>query len=129
MDARRAVAVAAGAVLGASLRWAATRMAGPDGLDLVLLGVNVAGCLLLGTVSRLPPHRSSPGTQPFLEAGLSGSLTTWSSLALRTAEELRDGAWLAGGAWLVLNLAVGLAAAWVGRWLGHTRWHGRTMST
>lgn len=129
MDARRSLAIGLGAMVGAVLRWSVTRLLGPDALDAALLVVNVAGCAALGYLTALvrrpagvapaPTRRTTPGrtTEAFLGAGLCGSLTTWSSLALTTAEHLRDGAWATGGSWLAVNLVVGLAAAVAGRHL------------
>ena len=122
MDIRRAVAVGIGAMAGASIRWAATRTFGDESLNAVLLGVNVAGCLLLGLVSELPPPDLDSRTRALLGAGLCGTLTTWSGLAVQTATGLRAGTWLAASTWLCANIAVGLTAAVAGRHLGRRRW-------
>lgn len=121
MDLRRIVAVAAGAMVGATLRWGVVRLLGADGLDAALLTVNVAGCLFLGFVAELPRREASQNAEAFLGAGLCGSLTTWSSLALDTASDLRDGAWLQGSSWLALNLVLGVTSAVTGRSLGRRR--------
>lgn len=122
MDARRAAAVALGAVVGASLRWAVIRLLGPSALDPALLLVNVAGCLALGVVSQLPPRDMTTTSKAFLGAGLCGSLTTWSSLALQAAADVRSGAWLEAASWLTVSLVVGLSAAAIGQHVGRRRW-------
>lgn len=122
MDLRRAVAVALGAMAGAGIRWAAIRAFGADSIDAVLLGVNVAGCFALGIIAELPPPELDTRTKALLGAGLCGSLTTWSSLAVETAAGLRAGEWLAAPVWMALNLSVGITAAVLGRELGRRRW-------
>lgn len=119
-DPRQAAVVSLGAVVGAVIRWAAIRLFGDSAIDEVLLAVNVAGCLLLGLVSQLPP-RLGP-VRHLLGAGLAGTLTTWSSLALQSATDIRAGAWLAAAAWLAANLLIGVGAALAGRSLGVQRW-------
>ena len=121
MDLRRTLAIATGAMVGAALRWGITRLLGADGLDAALLGVNVAGCLVLGFVAEFPRRTFTRDHRAFLGAGLCGSLTTWSTLALETASDLRDGAYLDASSWLVLNLVVGVTAAVAGRALGRGR--------
>jgi CrcB protein len=118
MDPRRAVAVAIGAMVGAGIRWAALRVFGAGAVDAVLLSVNVAGCLLLGVLSQLPPPAVDSRTMAFLGAGLCGGLTTWSSLAVETAADLRVGDWMPAAPWLAVNLVAGTAAAVAGRRLG-----------
>lgn len=122
MDTRRAVAIALGAMAGAGIRWAATRALGAESIDVVLLSVNVAGCLLLGVVAELPPPDIDSRTRALLGAGLCGSLTTWSSLAVQTAAGMRAGEWLDASAWLSANIALGVLAAIGGRSLGRHRW-------
>ncbi len=122
MDPRRAAAIALGAMAGAGIRWAATRAFGAQSIDAVLLGVNVAGCLLLGFVSELPPADIDSRTKALLGAGLCGSLTTWSSIAVETAADLRAGEWLGASGWLSANITVGVLAAVVGRSAGRRRW-------
>lgn len=133
MDARRArsprilAAVAAGAVVGAGTRWAVLAALGPGAVHLSLLLVNVAGCVALGLVAELPPGRTERAAveadlRAMLGAGVCGSLTTWSSLAVESAGDLRRGAWAVALGWLAANLAGGLAAAVGGRRLGLARW-------
>ncbi len=124
MDARRVAAVALGAVIGASIRWAVVRVLGTSALDGALLIVNVVGCLALGAVSQLPPKDMTTTSKSFLGAGLCGSLTSWSSLALQAAADIRSGAWSEAAWWLAVSLVVGLAAAAVGQFLGRRRWEG-----
>ena len=123
MKLNRAVAVALGATLGAGLRWAAIRELGEDAGDLALLAVNVAGCLALALVAELP-ERVDPELRALLGAGVCGSLTTWSALAVQVGADVRAGAWATATGWLAANLAVGIMAAIVGRAAGQRCWGG-----
>lgn len=114
------VAVAAGGLVGTGLRLAvdATLPHGPGELPLGTLLVNVAGALVLGIlVARVWPI-APDWLRAGLGAGLLGSFTTFSALALATVE-LAD-AGQAGIALLnvALSLVGGLAAAALGLRLG-----------
>ncbi len=104
MDVRRAAAIAGGAAVGAGVRWALTRALGPDGIDVALLTVNLAGALALAALSAARPGTITGRTEALLGAGFCGALTTWSSLALRTASQYRAGSWATPSAWLALNV-------------------------
>lgn len=124
MRPRAAVAIAVGAAIGAGLRWAVTLWSGPGGVDLALLALNASGAALLGyvaTVDASRPRQAVFDLQAFLGAGFCGALTTWSSLALRTAEQMREGSAPVAAAWLAANLVLGFAAAFAGRSLAGTR--------
>ncbi|MFV0316957.1 MAG: fluoride efflux transporter FluC [Microthrixaceae bacterium] len=126
MRRRTASAIVLGAIVGAALRWAVSRWAGPGGIDPALLAVNTAGAALLGyvaTATTVGPRSGTTRPWParveelpaLLGAGLCGALTTWSSLALRTAEQFRAGPLLSPSLWLSSNVVLGLAAAFGGR--------------
>jgi CrcB protein len=109
----RLLVVALGAVIGATVRWAALDVAGPSSAAAALLIVNVAGCALAGAVlagpgiGRLTPRRS----RDLLVVGLCGALTSWSTLAVQLAQDTRAGNWSGAAGWLVANLALGLGVA------------------
>lgn len=86
--------VAIGAIPGALLRWGLGLLGGRlnGGLPGVVEGdfaANMLGCLVLGVVLALPPHRQ----RTFLWAGIGfcGSLTTFSSWILQLSTTLRAG--------------------------------------
>lgn len=122
MEARRAAAIAIGAMAGAGIRWALTQALGPGGVDPALLAVNLTGSLLLGILSGARPATVSARTEALLGAGFCGALTTWSSLALHTATQYRAGSWLAPSVWLLANLAGGVALALLARRATRRRW-------
>lgn len=107
--------------LGAVTRWAvdgwvSRRASGP--FPVGILAVNVTGALLLGAVSGL-----ALPTQAALLAGTAfvGSYTTFSTWMAQTYElgEQRRG--LLAAVNIVLSVALGLSAAFLGHWLA-TRW-------
>ncbi len=111
MQWRKATAVAIGAVFGAGIRWFAL-----EGLrlnpDPTILTVNIVGAAILSAVIHQQPRIRSANTETMLTAGFCGALTTWSSLALLTAQHLRSGDYVEGLAWVVANIlgAVAIAA-------------------
>lgn len=118
MRSARLVPVAAGAVVGAGLRWVALRVGGPSGADAALLAVNVVGSLVLGLVIGAPDRTwaGSERGRDLLVAGFCGALTSWSALALQLAGETRAGEWWTASGWLVAHLVLGTGAATVGWW-------------
>ena len=76
------------------------------------LGVNTAGSLLLGLVVVVTAEGRRELWRLGLGPGFCGSLTTFSSFAVLTAELGRDGN--IAVAYTATTLALGLAAAWAG---------------
>ena len=113
MDRHRLPAVAVGAVIGATVRWAALAAAGPGGAAAALLVVNVVGSALAGAVLAGPAiGRLTPGrARDVLVAGFCGALTSWSSLAVQLARDTSAGAWGTAAAWLGAHLVLGIGAA------------------
>lgn len=128
MDLRRSVAIVVGAAAGAGIRWALTTALGPSGVDAALLTVNLTGAALLGLLTGARPGALDARTEALLGAGFCGALTTWSSLALRTATEYRAGYWLGSSVWLVANLIGGVAMAVTARMLLRRTWVQKTRS-
>ena len=107
-----AVAVACGGAAGATLRWGLTRSLGgvEDGFPWMLLGVNTAGSLLLGLLVVLTAEGRRELWRLGLGPGFCGSLTTFSSFALLTAELGRDGNIAVAAAFVGLSVALAVAA-------------------
>lgn len=95
MDRRRTLAIAAGGVAGAGLRWAVlTATTTPPGeLPRILLAVNVAGSFLLGGI--LAAEATHPRAHLLLHdlagIGFCGGLTTFSTFAVEVVDLVRDG--------------------------------------
>ena len=115
----RLVFFAVGGVVGATVRWVVVDIAPHGTLDWGVLIVNTIGSLLLGMIAALalhPERRTHPAVIA-AGAGFCGSLTTFSTLAVSVAGELRDGSAPTGLVQLTVSLATGLVAAFVGWYL------------
>lgn len=78
--------------------------------------VNVVGCLVAGVLAGLAEMHEmfSPDTRLLLFTGILGGFTTFSAFGLETMFLLKKGEFLIAGANVVLSVAVGLAALWLG---------------
>jgi fluoride exporter len=78
--------------------------------------VNVVGCLLAGVLAGLAEKHAllSPETRLLLLTGVLGGFTTFSAFGLETMHLLRRGELLVAGANIVLSVAAGLLALWLG---------------
>jgi fluoride exporter len=113
-----------GGALGTLARAALLLDANSDVTDLfVLLSINTVGALVLGVLTgsldrRITSARNN-AVRWFLGTGIIGGFTSYSALALVSAEQLFTAPTVA-----VLfglgSVALGVFAAWVGFWLGST---------
>ena len=112
--------VGVGGLVGATLRYlASTWVQGATGdgaFPYGTLAVNAAGCLVIGLVAGYAEARQplSSEAQAFLVVGVLGGFTTFSAFGIDTIRLIRDGAYLAASANVVLQVAVGLAAVVIG---------------
>lgn len=120
------VYIIAGAVLGAPLRYfvgarfhETTGSAFPWGT----LAVNLTGCLVAGFLLTLAEHKDLLGRDArlFAVTGFLGSYTTFSAFGWESYSLLRGDEFFRGAANIVLSVAGGVGAVWVGsvaaRWL------------
>lgn len=120
---QRYLLIAAGAALGANLRylvglWALNRLgtAFPYGT----LIVNISGSLILGVLVALLSDRI-PGNAEmrlFFAIGFLGSYTTFSSFSVESLLLFENGGWTRGLLNFAGNNLLGLLAAWVGLSIG-----------
>jgi len=112
----RFVAIIAGGVVGAAVRWAIITALPIEEFAWGILVVNTVGSFLLGLVMAmaLHPERRDHPMLAATSAGFCGSLTTFSALAVSVADDLRDGQASDAAAMLGVSLVAGLAAAWAG---------------
>jgi CrcB protein len=83
--------------------------------------INVIGAGALGTlVARVWPI-APPWLRAALGAGLLGSFTTFSALAVSLVALVHTTNWMPAAAYLAATLVLGLGAAWLGLRVG--RWH------
>jgi CrcB protein len=78
--------------------------------------VNILGCFLIGIISGLAEMRNllSPEMRFFILIGLLGGFTTFSTFGFETVALLRDGAFLAALANVLLQVIIGISAVWIG---------------
>ncbi|KAF2960968.1 fluoride efflux transporter CrcB [Fervidobacterium sp. 2310opik-2] len=77
--------------------------------------VNVFGSLLLGFIMQLSFRANiNPNLRLFLTTGIMGGLTTFSTLSYETITLLTNGYYISGLLNIVLNLILGLSAAFFG---------------
>lgn len=113
--------VALGGALGTAAREAVS-LAFPaaDGIPYAILGVNLAGALLLGLLfgaaGRLSAARARQ-SRLLLGTGVLGGFTTYSALAGDSARLWESSPAVAVG-YAILSLVAGVAAAGLGLWLG-----------
>ena len=112
------VSVAAGAALGAMLRWAAAAAAGAptDVLPWPTLLVNAIGSLAMGLVLGRLAHlgESRARIVPFATTGFLGGLTTFSSFAMETVVLVEAGQAPLALTYVVSTLLIGLVAVRAG---------------
>ena len=81
-----------------------------------IFAVNVAGCLLAGALAGLAEKHElfTSEARLLLFTGLLGGFTTFSAFGLETMYLLRKGEVLVAGSNVVLSVAAGLLALWLG---------------
>jgi CrcB protein len=109
--------VAIGSALGGMARYAMT-VAVNDRADSTFpfgtLAVNVVGCLLIGVFIQLASGRFSHATQALLTTGFCGGFTTFSTFSYEGIRLFQEGLWQRAVAYVLLSVALGLGAFWVG---------------
>jgi CrcB protein len=112
--------VGAGGLIGSVTRYQVgvwvQSVSGNSTIPYGTLTVNVVGCLLIGLVAGLAETRQflGEGTRALVVVGLLGGFTTFSAFGYETIAMLRDGHVVAAGANVGLQVALGLAAVWIG---------------
>ena len=78
--------------------------------------VNVLGCLVIGILAGLAVKDDffSSEARLFLFTGIIGGFTTFSAFGLETIYLLRRTEFLVAGSYVLLSIAVGLFALWLG---------------
>lgn len=97
-------------------------LTGEGGFPFGTLVVNVLGCLVIGFVSGLAEHRQmlGPEVRAFLLIGVLGGFTTFSAFGYETFALARGGQLLATFSNILVTMASGLAAVWLGYRIAQT---------
>lgn len=117
--------VVAGAAVGAPLRFLTDRWVQGRHDSVFPWGtfaVNVVGCLVMGAVSGAVGAGAPVSLRNGLGTGFCGALTTYSTFSYETLRLAEDDARLLALANVVGSIVVGVAAAFLGVWLGRTTW-------
>jgi CrcB protein len=99
--------VALGGGLGAWLRFAAGRLAGPSDFPFATLGVNIAGCFAMGLLAGWLARQDggTEGWRLLLGVGLLGGFTTFSAFSLEIVQLAQRGAWASAALYVFASLA------------------------
>ncbi len=116
----RLLLVGTGGFLGAALRYIVTawvhKIMDNPWFPYGTLAVNVAGCFAIGFLAGVAESRASFSSEArlFVFVGVIGGFTTYSSFAYETYTLARDAQHFSAAANVALQLALGLAAVWIG---------------
>ncbi len=114
----RLAAIAVGGALGTLARYATDRalVVSSTGFPWATFAVNVTGSFVLGLVLTLVVERWPPTrfVRPFAAIGFCGGFTTFSTLAVETAQRAQHGHVAVAAGYVVASLAAGAVAAMVG---------------
>lgn len=117
------LSIAVGGATGALLRHytagAVTRAFG-TGFPYGTFCVNILGSLIMGflVTAFALKFQASQELRGFLTVGLLGSFTTFSTYSLETVLLIERGDWQGAGLYAFGSLFVGVAALFIGMWLG-----------
>ncbi|WP_328314613.1 fluoride efflux transporter CrcB [Streptomyces sp. NBC_00442] len=118
--------VVAGAMIGAPLRFLTDRAVQKrhDGVfPWGTLIVNAAGCLILGVLTgAVTAGAASSQVNLFVGTGLCGALSTYSTFSYETLRLAETGATFHAAANVVVSVAAGLGAVFLGVALAHALW-------
>lgn len=108
--------VALGGAVGACGRYAVSLLPWTGNFPLATLFTNLLGALLIGFVAGLSGqgHLSEQWTL-FWKTGVCGGFTTFSTFSLESLKLLREGRWLAGGAYIALSVGLCLIGVYMGQ--------------
>lgn len=120
---RSVLAVVVGALVGTALRLLldAALPHTDTAFPVSTLLINVAGAFALGYLVARVWDRAPDWLRAGLGAGLLGTFTTFSALAVSLVALVSAGEWMPALLYLAATMLLGLAAAWLGLRLGRPR--------
>ncbi len=108
------IVIAVGGAAGSGARWLVINQAGHHAFPWSTLAVNIVGAFILGLLVHPAPTEQRELIRLGVGVGFCGGLTTFSSVALSLAEQLRDGRSATAGSYLLASVVVGVAAVAAG---------------
>ena len=119
-----AIGGAAGSVLRYLVSGVVQQGAGAGVFPWGTLAVNLLGCFAIGVLAELSESRGvlDAEMRGLLIVGLIGGFTTFSTFANETLSALRESQPLSAAGNVLVSVATGLAAVWLGRLLAHAVW-------
>lgn len=118
------LAVAGGGATGALCRYFLSLLIPSASFPFATLSVNVIGCFALGMFSIFTlSMNSSEWLRLFVQVGVLGGFTTFSSFSLETVQLWQDQRLASSGIYLLLSLCLCCAGIIAGIWLGRLIQH------
>jgi CrcB protein len=114
------ILVGCGGFMGAAMRYILSgwlqKLVSGSVFPLGTLGVNVLGCLCIGLMGGYAENVQlfAPPVRLFFMIGLLGGFTTFSTFGYETLSLMRDGELFRSFISVLLHLALGLGAVWLG---------------
>jgi CrcB protein len=107
--------VALGGALGSMLRFAAQRFIPAQFFPYGTFAVNITGCLLIGVLWAFVQKQALPFEgRLLLISGFCGGFTTFSAFTLESMVLLQSGRWALFFIYVLLSVALGLLATFIG---------------
>jgi CrcB protein len=113
--------IAVAGALGAMTRWWLGFTLLDVAFPYVTLGCNLLGSFLLGWLLAGPVLQWNERVRLAMTTGFLGSFTTFSAFGYEWFALVSKGDFIAGAVYVVLSVGGGLAAAWLGNFLGARR--------
>ena len=112
--------VGAGGAIGSMARYWVWTVVSPrsGGFPWATMTVNLTGSFVLGLLVGLLAGRIGDVTRYLVFFGVLSGYTTFSTFSVDNVELLRVGETLPAAMNIVISVTVGIAAAWLGIWLG-----------
>lgn len=120
--------VGLGGFIGSILRYAISGYvqdkSGSGSFPYGTIAVNLIGCFVIGFLSQLIESRGvfSLDTRAFLITGILGGFTTFSAFGNETMNLFREGHNMLALANILIQVALGLTAVWLGRVAAYSIW-------
>ena len=113
-----AICVGIGGFIGACLRYCFTIIF-PSNWDFPLntLLINIIGSFIIGVIFAMSENTSymSPNSKLFLQTGICGGFTTFSTFSLETFNLLEKGNYFLGGLYIITSVLFCLIAVMIGK--------------